>query len=320
MSHGFTTIPLTTLCASTSLPVDLYLKSRKDAPPVLYRQRQYPISHEDIERLVETGIRVAHVPTQQLPEYQLYLRENLDSFMVKEEIPPTQRYQFLSETARDLLHESFERGNTEVLIQTTSTLGDSMVDMVANHSLLTSELFSILRHDYETFTHSFNTASFCLLLAKGMGITNLDELKEVATGAMLHDVGKLHISNAILNKTTPLTDMERRVIPQHPRDGFIMLCQREGFSRGQLMMVYQHHERLDGSGYPVGQSGGGIHCLARFCAVVDVFDAMTSHRPYRRAVSVPKVLDYLDSQSRGALDKEIVRCWNTMIATCRERR
>jgi len=312
--RAMTPIPLTTLSASTTLPVDLYIKGEADAPPLLYRQRDYPMSHEDIERLVSRGVRVAYITSQQLSNYQSYLRDNLETFLLDEEIPPVRRYEFLSETARDLLSTSFDHGNTEVLMQTTSKLGDQMVDMVVDRTLVASDMFSILRHDYKTFTHSFNTASFCLLLAKGLGITDADQLKRIAGGALLHDVGKLHIPSSILNKKSRLTDEERVVIRQHPNEGFMQLCDRKDLSEGQLMMVYQHHERLDGGGYPVGQSGEQIHYLARMCAVVDVFEAMSSHRPYRRAIPPRVVLEYLDMQSGRALDKEMVRCWGEQVA------
>ncbi len=309
----FTPIPLTTLGASLSLPVDLYLKADEDQPPILYRESEIAMSVGDIDRLTEQGIRVVYIRTAQVSDYQLYLRDNLEAFLLKEEIPASRRYEFLSETARDLLSESFDHGNTDVLIQSTTEVGERMVDMVVNHEMATPDIFDILRHDYKTFTHSFNTASFCLLLAKSLGIGDADKLKEIALGGLLHDVGKLRIPSTIINKKGRLSKEERRVIQRHPEEGFSLLSDRKDISFGQLMMVYQHHERVDGGGYPVGDFGRDIHYLARVCSVVDVFEAMTSHRPYRAAIPVPEVLDYLDQQAGSALDEEIVRCWKATI-------
>jgi len=311
---GFLPIPLATLGVSEALPVDLFLKMDKDQPPRLYRRSELSVSADDIARLVERGVDTVYIRTKQTANYQLLLRDNLEAFLLKDGIPAPRRYEFLSEIARDLLNEPFDDGSTDVLIESTRELGNWMTDMVVNNDLLASDVFSILRHDYKTFTHSFNTASFCLLLAKALGIGDVNELKEIALGALLHDVGKLGIPSEILNKKDRLTAQEYGVIQRHPGEGFIRLCDREDLSHGQLMMIYQHHERIDGGGYPVRESGNGIHHWARICSVVDVFEAMTSHRPYREAIPMPEVLDYLDQQAGSALDQEIVRCWKATAA------
>ena len=75
------------------------------------------------------------------------------------------------------------------------------------------------------------------------------------------------------------------------------------------MIVYQHHERIDGKGYPVGLSGEEIHPWAKLCAVVDVFDALTGKRPYRRSISLAQALQYLEQMSCTQFDQEIVQCW-----------
>jgi HD-GYP domain-containing protein (c-di-GMP phosphodiesterase class II) len=198
-------------------------------------------------------------------------------------------------------------------MQASSKVGGHMVDLIVNPDLTAVDVFDLLRHDYKTFTHAFNTATFILFLAKGLGVSRESELKEMATGALLHDIGKLSIPTTILNKRGRPSPKERRVIERHPSLGFKALCLRQDISWGQLMMVYQHHERVDGGGYPVGHTRDKIHNFARLCAVVDVFEAMTSYRPYREALPVAHVLEYLDDLAGAALDEEIVRCWNDLI-------
>ena len=97
------------------------------------------------------------------------------------------------------------------------------------------------------------------------------------------------------------------------REGFRRLCHREDLSYAQLMMGYQHHERLDGKGYPVGIGAEEIHPWARVCAVVDIFEALTSNRPYRVDMPFEKAFEILDRNCEVALDEEIVRCWKTTI-------
>jgi HD-GYP domain-containing protein (c-di-GMP phosphodiesterase class II) len=114
-----------------------------------------------------------------------------------------------------------------------------------------------------------------------------------------------------LNKNGKPTDEEWRLIKRHPTAGFEELCFRDDLSWAQLMIVYQHHERLDGKGYPVGILGDEMHPWARICAVADVFDALTCERPYRKPLSVRDACQYLSDHAGTSFDQEMVRCWVT---------
>jgi len=107
----------------------------------------------------------------------------------------------------------------------------------------------------------------------------------------------LYIQRAVLNKPGKLSSCEREHIQQHAEIGFTEFCFREDFTWPQLMMIYQHHEGLDGQGYPVRSVDEEIHAWAKICSIADVFDAITSHRPYRRAESIDSAIDYLRQQS-----------------------
>jgi HD-GYP domain-containing protein (c-di-GMP phosphodiesterase class II) len=91
---------------------------------------------------------------------------------------------------------------------------------------------------------------------------------------------------------------------------------RPEVSWGQLMMVYQHHERFNGGGYPVGLVGNEIHLWGRLCAVADVYDALTRDRPYRRGVDARQVLEYLDHESGRSFDEELTQCWIAILEKC----
>ena len=100
---------------------------------------------------------------------------------------------------------------------------------------------------------------------------------------------------------------------RYPTTGFAKLCSREDLSYAQLMMVYQHHERLDGTGYPVGVTGEEIHDWARLCSVADVFEALTSNRPYRAGMSISKAFSIMDPGADTTFDKEMLECWKAII-------
>lgn len=175
-------------------------------------------------------------------------------------------------------------------------------------------MFQVLHHDYTTFTHSANVALYTTMLAKGLGFS-VKDITQVTAGGLLHDLGKLEIPESILCKPGRLNEEEFRIIQMHPTLGYRRLVHREDLTYGQLMMVYQHHERLDGSGYPVGVPAAEIHPWAKLCAIVDVFEAVTSIRPYRKPMPHGEAIELLRRDAGKELDKEMVQCWASTIQT-----
>ena len=185
-------------------------------------------------------------------------------------------------------------------------------DIVTKDEFAASDLFQVLHHDYATFTHSANVAFYCGLLAAELGFERSD-IERITTGGLLHDLGKLEIDEEILCKPGRLNELEFRRIRMHPLLGFKKLAHREDLCEGQLMMTYQHHERLDGKGYPVGCVESNIHPWAKLCAVVDVFEALTSQRPYRTPMPRSKALMLQQRDSGTAFDPEMLACWKSII-------
>ena len=141
-------------------------------------------------------------------------------------------------------------------------------------------------------------------IGQEMGLTS-DELFGLEIGALLHDVGKISISETILLKPGPLDDKEYAEIKKHPEKGK-ELIEGVSFHKDVIPHVLYHHERLDGSGYPEKLKGSDIPLVGRILAVADVFDAMVSDRPYRKRFSYAKALEELESASGKLFDQEIV--------------
>jgi HD-GYP domain-containing protein (c-di-GMP phosphodiesterase class II) len=170
-------------------------------------------------------------------------------------------------------------------------------------------LFRAARHDFNTFTHVTNVAGYCVMLAERLGINDVNELRKIASGAILHDVGKRFIPGSIIAKRGRLTPEEKTLIESHPLRGYEELCEQRDLDFGQLMMVYQHHEHVDGSGYPVRIQGTEIHPWARMLAVVNVFDTMTAARSAGRPVTPEHVLEQQLHLAGKHFDHEVVECW-----------
>jgi HD-GYP domain-containing protein (c-di-GMP phosphodiesterase class II) len=158
--------------------------------------------------------------------------------------------------------------------------------------------------DMETEGHSRRVVDMTLELALKMGI-EAEHLVHVRHGALLHDIGKMGVPDSILQKTGPLTDEEWEIIHQHPVYAQKWLAPIS-YLQPALDIPFCHHEKWDGTGYPRGLEGENIPLAARIFAVVDVWDALTSDRPYRPAWSEGRTLEYIKEQAGRYFDPNVV--------------
>lgn len=165
--------------------------------------------------------------------------------------------------------------------------------------------------EHETERHSYRVTEMTLALARRLGIGEAD-LVHIRRGALLHDMGKIAIPDPILLKPGPLTEEEWKIMHSHPQTVYDMLAPIS-YLRLALDIPLFHHERWDGSGYPYGLKGEQIPLSARIFAVVDVFDALISDRPYRKAWPRAEAIAYLREQSGKQFDPHVVREFLRMI-------
>ena len=158
--------------------------------------------------------------------------------------------------------------------------------------------------DKETEGHTRRVTELTLYMARKIGIEN-DQLVHIKRGALLHDMGKLGIPDSILLKPGPLTQEEWVIMRKHPIYALEMLSSIE-YLRPALDIPYCHHEKWDGSGYPRGLKGDVIPLAARIFAVIDVWDALTSDRPYRNAWKPDKVMEYIQENAGTHFDPQVV--------------
>jgi HD-GYP domain-containing protein (c-di-GMP phosphodiesterase class II) len=170
--------------------------------------------------------------------------------------------------------------------------------------------------DEYTEGHTRRVATLAVLMGERMGLSP-GRLRDLAIGGLLHDIGKLSTPDAILKKPGPLTDEERDVIALHPERGEQLVVELGGFSDQVRRLVLDHHERLDGSGYPRGRNGEELDRETRMLAVCDVFDALVSDRVYRPAWTETQAFELLARESGTAFD---ARCVEALAFVLAERR
>jgi putative nucleotidyltransferase with HDIG domain len=170
----------------------------------------------------------------------------------------------------------------------------------------TIEAISLIVESRDPYTagHQKRVASLAVKIAEWMNLPE-DQVEKIHMGSLIHDIGKIHIPAEILTKPGRLSKIEYEMMKAHPEIGFKILKSVD-FIPLISQMVYQHHERMDGSGYPLGVHGEEILLEARIIAVADTVEAMASHRPYRPAIGLEKALETI-RENRGKLyDPQVV--------------
>lgn len=178
---------------------------------------------------------------------------------------------------------------------------------------LASLISALDARDRETEGHSLRVSAMATKLGEALGFTH-QQLKVLERGSLLHDIGKIGISDTILHKPGPLNEEEWKTMKLHPDIG-AKIVEGIPFLQDTIPLIRHHQERWDGTGYPSGLAGESIPILARMFSIVDAFDALTSNRPYREKISITEALQYLNEQSGILFDPAIVPVFEKLVTT-----
>lgn len=272
----------------------------------IWNEAGHPLLHKDVKVTSSSIERL-----RQLNIQYLYIEDSLSAgISVEETVTPEKRLKVVKN-----IMESFETVKkvkstqaTYILDQQSKVIG-SIVEDLLNAIISSEEVLTVLTdaylYDEYLYQHSFQVTMYSIAIAKEMGYC-YDDLRLIGIGAMLHDIGKLLIPTEILQKAGRLTDEEYETMKQHARFGFDLLRNLHSVSLLVAHCAFQHHERLDGSGYPRGLVDFEIHPFAKIIGVADVFDAVTSNRVYRSKMLPSEGIAIIEGGSGKMFDARVV--------------
>ncbi|MGE5372607.1 MAG: HD-GYP domain-containing protein [Solirubrobacterales bacterium] len=217
----------------------------------------------------------------------------------------------ISESMKTLL-KTFRTGKSFDMSSLVKGVDLLIADIMANRHLLL-QLDDIRNHGTYLLYHSINVAAFSVMVGLALGY-NERNLMELGLGALLHDVGMTTVNPDILNKPEALDSAEIRIVQRHPEIGYNILQTHREVSPTVSHIVYQHHERVDGSGYPRRLKSEQILEYAKIVAVADTYDAVVSDRPYRKGYSVTDGVILLQKLTDTYFDREIVEALASNVA------
>ncbi len=279
-------------------------------------------SQRDIEKMKHWGVRTVSVDSPRAVMSPL-LEEDPPGFPETAE-PPETVPPLLMETMHDrgvapdcraaavkacskmVMQRLMESTPDEETIQEAKEGFYEIIDCILEVDHLSRYLLSIRDYDAYTYTHSVNVGVLSLLVArKYFGRSDRHDLRELGIGFFLHDLGKTRVSPGVIMKEGLLDDEELTEMRRHPLYGFDILKETNQLTTECKLIVLEHHERDDGRGYPYGLFGGEIHVYARICALADMYDALTSDRPYRQKMTPFDALNLIKGRLYDRTQKEL---------------
>lgn len=181
-----------------------------------------------------------------------------------------------------------------------------VVDLILADDATSHHLLQLTSHDYNTYIHSVNVGIYGVSLAKViLARENKHDMHALGAGFFLHDIGKVYIDEAIITKPGKLTEEEMNLMRKHPSMGFKLLNDTKQIDEESRLIVLQHHERHNGTGYPRKMRGEEIHIYGRICSVADVFDALVSERPYKKMLKPFEALTIMRDEMLDHFQREV---------------
>jgi len=231
--------------------------------------------------LIDDAIAAEHLPA--VPEtVQKVIPEGLREAIRDPKIPRGKKALAVQHYSQEMMKNLMKSPSVENIGAVITTIFD-IVDLIMTDDETSIYMLSITSHDFATYTHSVNVGILSMCLAKVLyRHSDGHDMHALGAGFFLHDLGKVRIDQSIINKPGKLNEQEWKTMKKHPDLGVEILRETDKLNKESSIIVLQHHERNDGSGYPLGIKGDDIHPYGRICSLADVFDALTSIRPYRQ--------------------------------------
>ena len=322
---GYVPLPLRSVPADALKGIAVYLRPENSrGEPInqeftLYRSTDVDFTEEDRTRL-RGSVRSIFI---RAADHQKFRRQ-AETVVLAAACDPTQataeRAALIYDTCIELINEVLTAGDITAYGSRLSSVTGAVTSVVLSDASAFSHLFRVSRHDFYTATHMVNVGTWMVTLAVELGYDDEQQLQDICQAGMLHDFGKIFIPPEVLNKSDVLTPQEWENVRQHPLLGWEHIQKCAVLPNVVHDVVRRHHERLDGSGYPDGLTDDELDDESRMCAVIDVFDAMTSLRPYKTsALSVSEAILQLQKETPAKFDQNVVNAWLRLLSGVSDR-
>jgi HD-GYP domain-containing protein (c-di-GMP phosphodiesterase class II) len=300
---GYESVPARLLAGISMLPCDLYVW--RGPRPALYAMRGGDPSK--VIARAERGLPFLIRETDADP-LRGALTASLPKVLGDQRISPIERSKTAYLIAAKVLAPLFvgeDFPDRDGFATAHRAMESFAVGLLEDEEMIWAMVATMLRHA-ATHTHSINTAVYGIALARSIPLGSREAIRGVALGGLIHDIGMSRLPRAVLDKPGPLNALEWQLVHGHASAGYDMIVRAMGHPPSYGHIVAEHHERWDGSGYPAGRSGSSVALDSQLVGIVDAFDALTTKRSFRPALSASDALQLMRLGMKGQFNDELV--------------
>ncbi len=277
----------------------------------------------DAALLLSSGVKLSPSMVKRLKMnniYYVYIEDGLsDGIVPMSVIPDEVKIQAVSKVEK-LMKKAFAQGNTqkcklidEKTVKEYKSIINDLFDILSNMPDRLYNMVELMGTDMYTYSHSINVAVLSIVIGLALKLDR-EKIQHMSLGALMHDIGKMQIPETLLNKPSGLSNNEFDIMKDHVTMGYELIKEDISLSGITKQIVYGHHERLNGTGYPRGLTAPNISTYTRIVSICDIFDAMTSDRVYQKQMPVYKAIDILMGEAIDRIDNEILKVFIANVA------
>lgn len=287
---------------------DIFYKSSAFGTPQFVKFASNRPDHQDkVRRLIEDGEsdQEFYIREEDLAKYHQQATLSLRKLITDPKKSLKEKTEKIYSVSKEIMKDFFEYSASDQILQSADEVMDIMEQCLFANDAGFHSITMITNKDYYTYTHSVNVGLYCLAFGIKTKMSPNDT-RDLGLGGMLHDVGKSRIDHSLINKNGKLTNEEFKTIKSHTTIGKELLGSMKCYRAHVVEMADQHHEKFEGNGYPNGLAGEDISRYARVCKVMDVYDALTTRRSYKKALKSFDAITIMKNQMESEFDPELL--------------
>ncbi|MGE3166201.1 MAG: HD-GYP domain-containing protein [Planctomycetota bacterium] len=300
---GYEEVRIDTLRLDSVLPFRLF--TRIEGEFIVYRRENSPFTQTQRQALLENGIDVLYIASNQIDAYWTYLGEAVQAIVDTKSGAPEERASKFYFSVQKLSEKIYATPFSEESVEATHNLVAQNLKFVGDGKQGLHLLMRNMEQRSQLYTHSVHVCQYGLALCRELGISAQSDLEAMGMGFFLQDVGMLEIPQHLVYKSGPLSFEEWAQVKRHPALGIESLERVMDLPHLTRSIVASHHERLDGTGYPQGLSGKEVSPEIRIAGIVDTFCSLTSSRPFRDACATYDALSTMAADLDQLYDRTI---------------
>jgi putative nucleotidyltransferase with HDIG domain len=283
--------------------------------PIFYNQqdniynilikKDHSFSEDTKKTIDKLQIKDLYVLIKDYKKYEQDTQQYISKIIYDKNVSAKVKSEIIHDMANDTMKELFSSELNRSKIEKSEELINNSIELILDDKSASKSMLEVTSYDYYTYSHCVNVSVYALAFGVFLNLEK-DMLMVLGSAAILHDLGKKNVPNEIVNKDGKLTDEEFEVMKMHPTYAVEILKSLGETNKLLLEIIEQHHEKLDGTGYPKHLKKEDIHFLSQIIAIVDIFDALTTKRSYKNAMKSFDALDIMHKEMSHELNGELL--------------